>query len=240
MISTPTPTASQLNAHFISGMYPRSDHSMPAARIDLRSRHRARHEPTGFGFVFADRIDFLDPVRWDVVTNGGSFFMRRDVLRVVEQHGPSNIEPRYAMIFRGNAPVAALAVQVVTVTGDHLRRNSAAAAAAPKAGLLRRMLAPAARTAGSQLKERMLVAGNLLSWGFHGIDPQALAEFERAQGQLGSALSRLLVVAERYPDRSQKPAANVDRGTTAGSGRTWRFDRMGHRRAWCPLAARSG
>jgi LemA protein len=31
-------------------------------------------------------------------------------------------------------------------------------------------------------------------------DPQAFAEFERAQGQLGSALSRLLVVAERYPD----------------------------------------
>lgn len=31
-------------------------------------------------------------------------------------------------------------------------------------------------------------------------DPQKLAEFERAQGQLGSALSRLLVVAERYPE----------------------------------------
>ena len=31
-------------------------------------------------------------------------------------------------------------------------------------------------------------------------DPQAFAEFERAQGQLGSALSRLLVVAEQYPD----------------------------------------
>jgi LemA protein len=31
-------------------------------------------------------------------------------------------------------------------------------------------------------------------------DPQKLAEFERAQGRLGSALSRLLVVAERYPD----------------------------------------
>lgn len=31
-------------------------------------------------------------------------------------------------------------------------------------------------------------------------DPQQLAEFERAQAQLGSALSRLLVVAERYPD----------------------------------------
>jgi LemA protein len=31
-------------------------------------------------------------------------------------------------------------------------------------------------------------------------DPQQLEKFERAQGQLGSALSRLLVVAERYPD----------------------------------------
>ncbi len=31
-------------------------------------------------------------------------------------------------------------------------------------------------------------------------DPQQLVEFERAQGQLGTALSRLLVVAERYPD----------------------------------------
>jgi len=31
-------------------------------------------------------------------------------------------------------------------------------------------------------------------------NPQKLAEFERAQGQLSSALSRLLVVAERYPE----------------------------------------
>lgn len=31
-------------------------------------------------------------------------------------------------------------------------------------------------------------------------DPQKLAEFERAQSQLSSALSRLLVVVERYPD----------------------------------------
>lgn len=31
-------------------------------------------------------------------------------------------------------------------------------------------------------------------------DPQQLAEFERAQSALGTALSRLLVVAERYPE----------------------------------------
>src|ERR1700733_13398617 len=32
------------------------------------------------------------------------------------------------------------------------------------------------------------------------VDPQQLAKFDAAQGQLGSALSRLLVVSERYPD----------------------------------------
>lgn len=31
-------------------------------------------------------------------------------------------------------------------------------------------------------------------------DPQAFAKFEQAQGQLSSALSRLLVAVERYPD----------------------------------------
>ncbi len=31
-------------------------------------------------------------------------------------------------------------------------------------------------------------------------DPDKLAQYERAQGQLSSALSRLLVVSERYPD----------------------------------------
>ena len=31
-------------------------------------------------------------------------------------------------------------------------------------------------------------------------DPEQFAQFEKAQGQLGSALSRLLVVSERYPE----------------------------------------
>src|SRR6187399_2491687 len=79
---------------------------------DLRSSHRERHRPTGFGFVFADRIDYLDPVRWDAVTRGGSIFLRREMLRLIEQHGPENVEPRYAMVFRGPTPVAVAAVQI--------------------------------------------------------------------------------------------------------------------------------
>src|SRR5436190_23962165 len=88
---------------------------------DLKERHRDRHRPTGFGFVFADRLDYLDPVRWDSVTAKGSVFLSRDVLRVIEQHGPNNIHPQNAIIFRGEKPVAVVAAQIVTVTSEQLK-----------------------------------------------------------------------------------------------------------------------
>jgi hypothetical protein len=145
---------------------------------ELRDRHAERHRPTGFGFAFADRVDFLDRTAWDSVASPGSLFLRRDVLRVMERHGPDNVVPRYAMIYRGETPVVVLAAQVVSVTGKQLRREEGSEKRS--AGLLRRALAPAAKVASANLRERILVAGNLLSWGFHGIafavgeDPVAL------------------------------------------------------------------
>ena len=136
---------------------------------DLQQRHRDWHRPTGFGFVFADRVDYLDPARWDAVTGSGSVFLSRDVLRVIERHGPENIQPRYAIIFRDHEAVAAVSVQVVTITGERLRREGTSVKEQNGPRLLRRVLAPAMHVATANLKERMLVAGNLLSWGFHGI-----------------------------------------------------------------------
>ena len=144
----------------------------------LRERHAERHRPTGFGLAFGDRVDYLDHQAWDRVTAQASLFLRRDVLRVIEQHGPENIVPRYAMIFRDDQPAAVVAAQMVTVTGKQLRREKGAEKR--PSSLLRRALTPAAKMAGATLRERILVAGNLLSWGFHGIafapgeDPAAL------------------------------------------------------------------
>jgi hypothetical protein len=89
----------------------------------LRGRHEERHRPSGFGFAFADRVDYLDGATWDQVTRQGSLFLRRDVLRVIEQHGPDNIVSRYAMMFREEKPVAALAVQILTISGAQLDRE---------------------------------------------------------------------------------------------------------------------
>jgi hypothetical protein len=136
---------------------------------NLQDRHRERHRPTGFGFAFADQVDFLDPNRWDSVTAKGSVFLSRDVLRVIERHGPENIQPRYAIIFREDTAVAVLAAQIVTITGERLRRERESEKERAGSRLLRRVLAPAMHAAKANIRERMLVAGNLLSWGFHGV-----------------------------------------------------------------------
>ena len=138
----------------------------------MQERHRERHRPSGFGFAFADRIDYLHPQRWDAVTDGATIFLRRDILRVIEEHGPENVEPRYALLFRGDKPVAAVVTQLVTVTRAQLRRDQTTRTArgdGDERPLLKKILSPAADVATARLKERMLVAGNLLSWGFHGI-----------------------------------------------------------------------
>jgi hypothetical protein len=134
---------------------------------DWQARHRERHRASGFGLVLADRIEYLDASRWDYVAANGSLFLRRDVLRVVERDGPENLLPRYAIVFRKEEPVAILAAQIVTVTGERLRKKGGPTRSA--SGLLRRVFSPVFSSATANLRERMLVAGNLLSWGFHGI-----------------------------------------------------------------------
>lgn len=135
----------------------------------IRERHKERHRPTGFGFVLADSVNYLDRHAWDAVAAQGSLFLRRDVLRVIEQHGPENLLPRYAMIFRDQKAVAVLAAQIVSLTGDRLGRDSRIAQENPSPNVLRRALSPGARGASAAIRERFLVAGNLLSWGFHGV-----------------------------------------------------------------------
>ncbi len=144
-------------------------HRLKSSLRNLHERHRDRHRPTGFGFTFADRVDYLDPIRWDSVTNGGSIFLSRDVLRVIEQHGPDNIQTRYAIMFRDEKAVAVLAVQIVAVTGKRLKPEPGRAGKHPSRNLLKRVLSPAVNVAAATFREKMVVAGNLLSWGFHGV-----------------------------------------------------------------------
>jgi hypothetical protein len=163
---------------------PRTSGSLRARLAAARERHRERHRPSGFGFALADSIDYLDTATWDAVSAGRSLFLQRRYLAALERACPDNLAPRYALIFRGRQPVAAVVMQIVTVAGTRFMKPPAPA---PGRGeirsaraLLRRALSPVVRRAGEAVCERVLVCGNLLSWGFHAVafardeDPAAI------------------------------------------------------------------
>lgn len=106
--------------------------------------------------ALADRIGYVDPIAWVAMTGEHSVLMSRAFLSVLEEHGPSNVRGRYAMLYRGDTPVAAIAAQRVTVPLDRL--------GSPKnrpARVLTKQL--------GSVSQEILVCGNLLSWGAHGI-----------------------------------------------------------------------
>src|SRR5262245_27016292 len=93
---------------------------MPRSLRAVRRDHQERSRPSGFGFALADRISYLDSGAWDRITGDSTIYLSRSVLGAIEAHGPDNLSPRYAMIFRGDDPVAALAAQIVDVTPRRL------------------------------------------------------------------------------------------------------------------------
>jgi Acetyltransferase (GNAT) domain len=142
----------------------------------IHERHRERHRPSGFGFALADSIDYLDAARWQAVTREASVYLSPAYLRVLETAGPDNLRQRYALIFQGREPVAAVAAQVVTISAAKLPKSKAAQLAAKPL---------------ERLEERMLVCGNLLSWGMHGVSFAEGANRAEVWPAVAEALYRL-------------------------------------------------
>jgi Acetyltransferase (GNAT) domain len=168
--------------------FPQPLRALKTASKNLRARHAARHQASGFGFLLADSIDYIEATRWDELTAESSVWMRRDVLRVIEQQGPENVTPRYVLIFQNGQPVAALAAQIVHVTGQQLPTTEDVK---PSKSLVKKLLKPAHKLATKKLKQRLLVAGNLLCWGFHGITLRSGEDPAGLWTGLGEALYRI-------------------------------------------------
>lgn len=151
---------------------------------DLRNHHRERHSPSGFAFALADSIDYLDRSHWKTVTAHDSLFLSPRYLQVLESAGPDNVRQRYALVFQNKQPVAAIAAQSVTVSLARLRRKSSGN------GRL------------DQHEEKMLVCGNLLSWGMHGISFAPNVDEEPLWPAIAEAIYRLRRVDKLFGDTS--------------------------------------
>jgi hypothetical protein len=134
---------------------------------DARARHKERHRPTGFQFAIADSIGFLNPDHWDAVVSASSFFLQRRYLAVLEETGPEDLRLKCALIYGEGKPLAAIVAQILNVSGDRLM--AAGNEARPSRNLLKRAFGPATKKLSAVVRERVLVCGNLLSWGRHGV-----------------------------------------------------------------------
>jgi len=128
--------------------------------LAMEERKRLRRR-SPMSIAVADRFSQLSAEGWRAATDGGSVFHSAAYQRMFERVRPPNVEPRYALISDGDAPVAAVCLQIVTL--DHsnlgdLRR--------------RRFL----RKLGAKMRTRVLVCGNLLVYGLHGVSIAAGAD----------------------------------------------------------------
>ncbi len=179
---------------------------------DMHARHQERHRPSGFGFALADSIDYLDAVRWDVVTQNSSVYLGRNYLRVLETAGPENLRQRYALIFQGREAVAALSAQIVTIN----------AAKVPKFNTAKKTVKAVAKPL-EKIEERMLVCGNLLSWGMHGVSFAAGVDRTEVWPAVAEALYRIRRADRLFGDTDLVMLKDVPPTSAAGIESLKRF-----------------
>ena len=126
-----------------------------ANKISLAMEERKRlRRRSALSIAIADRFSQLSSEAWRVATDGGSVFHSAAYQRMFERVRPPNVEPRYALISDGDAPVAAVCLQIVTLDHSNL-------------GDLKR--SRVWRKLGAKMRTRVLVCGNLLVYGMHGV-----------------------------------------------------------------------
>lgn len=142
---------------------------------DAARAHRRRHSSTGLQFVIADSIELIPGKAWDKITHASSVYLSRNYLRVLESAAPDGLSPRYAMVFDGKVPVVAIAAQLIEISGKNLisQTENAGELARGQGRTLRKVIKEigqsAKKKAIAKIQGRLLVCGNLLSWGQHGL-----------------------------------------------------------------------
>lgn len=128
------------------------------------ARHRLRHTPSGYRYALADSIRFLSAADWNAVTENASVFTGHNYLAMLESCGMADTGFRYALVYDADAkPVAAVAAQLYHWRAEKLAENER------QEGRFRKALAEAGRNALNGFGQRLLVCGNLVSSGLHGV-----------------------------------------------------------------------
>ncbi|MCH1495310.1 MAG: GNAT family N-acetyltransferase [Rubripirellula sp.] len=135
----------------------------------------ATRQPSGFQFSIADRIDFLNPEHWDHVTRHHSVFLDRRYLANAQQEFCEQIIRNFAIVYEHGNPIAAVATQTFDVDGTQLISAKPSDSRTPTDHLKRKSL--------SMIKRRIMLCGNVHTWGPHGVAfAQGISESDAWRG----------------------------------------------------------
>ncbi len=123
----------------------------------------------------------LNPEHWDFLTRNSSVFLSRRYLSLLQEHRPEGVRLHAALVYRDGRPVAAVAAQSI-----RLRQENA-----PRVDRTARKRERTLWGAVRKIDQRVLVCGNLLSWGSHGVAFAEDAEPPLAWAGVTEALYRL-------------------------------------------------
>ncbi len=154
---------------------------------DIQRRHQERHTALELAYVIADSIEFLNPAHWDQVALGKTLFLSRRYLSAIEAYTPANIQLRYALIYSEQKPVVIVVCQIADISGE---KFVDASEPSKLSGVL------------NKVQQRILVCGNLISSGLHGVAFAEGFEVERGWRALSEALYRIR--------RADKLHGNID------------------------------
>jgi Acetyltransferase (GNAT) domain len=191
-----------------------------------------KRKPSGLHIALADRIALLDTAQWQAATSGASWFFSRDYLSMLEGVLPAAIEPRYALIGSADAPVAAVVLQWARLEGRNLRPREEASEDEEDASPLRRLFGAVARRGADalvgQVRERVLVCGNLLTYGQHAVALAPGTDATLAWSGVAEAIYRL----RRAEKLAGQPGFVVVKDLPAGDGSgVALLSRVGYREA---------
>lgn len=104
--------------------------------------------PRPVQLALGERLSHLDAAAWHHLTANAGIFLRAPFLTALERALPPNLSPRYALMYDGDQPLAALVLQLVRLEGRTTFSQTTP-------------LAPLTQL----VDERALVLGNLAGWG---------------------------------------------------------------------------
>ena len=121
--------------------------------------------PSGYDFAIADSVQLLNHQHWDGLVEHGSVMMSRGYLNAIRYAGPTGFMQRAGIIYHLGQPVAAFCTQSLDVNAAQLVSSHDELSDVDSSQLSKKLKRKALKT----IDRRLLICGNVLSWGAHGL-----------------------------------------------------------------------